>query len=132
MSAIRLPQLGSVIWAELDDANGFRKVRPAIVVTASADIATDKPVRVVAITTRLLSPLPDDHVILPWEREGKARSGLRRRCAAVATWQAEISVGDVRQVVGILPPTVIRELLGKIAAALSGPDDDSGSSQLSP
>ena len=61
MSPSRLPELGSVIWAELVDVNGFRKVRPAAVVTATADIAAGKPVRVVAITTRLPQPLPNDH-----------------------------------------------------------------------
>ena len=83
MSPSRLPQLGSVVWVELADANGFCKVRPAVVVSATADIAAGQPVRVVAITTRLPTPLPDDHVSLPWDRQGKARSGLRRKCAAV-------------------------------------------------
>ena len=107
-----------MVWAELEDANGIRKVRPAVVVTATADIAAGKPVRVAAITTRLLAPLPDDHVLLPWDRQGKARSGLRRRCVAVASWQAVIPVGDVQQVVGVLPPAVIGELFAKVAAVL--------------
>ena len=38
MSTPRLPQLGSVIWAELADANGILEVRPVVVVTATADI----------------------------------------------------------------------------------------------
>ena len=59
----------------------------------------------VAITTRLLDPLPEDHILRPWYRQGKARSGQRRRCAAVASWQAEIAVGDRQEVVGILPPS---------------------------
>ncbi len=121
MSLPRLPQLGSVVWVELEDANGIPKLRPAIVVTATADIAAGKPVRVVAITTRLLTPLPHDYVLLPWDRQGKARSGLRRRCAAVASWQAVVPVGDVQQVVGVLPPTVIGELLAKVVAFLSPP-----------
>jgi hypothetical protein len=115
----RLPQLGSVVWAELEDANGFRKVRPAVVVTATADIAAGQSVRVVAITTRLPTPLPEDHVLLPWHRQGKARSGLRRPCAAVAAWLAEIPLGDVQQVVGILPPAAVAEILAKVAGALS-------------
>ena len=44
---------------------------------------------------------------------------------------AELWVGDVQQVVGILPPAVIGELLAKVAATLTtppanpdpGPDD---------
>jgi hypothetical protein len=117
VSASRLPQLGSVVWAELADANGIRKVRPAVVVTATAEIAADRPVRVAAITTRLSSPLPQDHVLLPWNRQGTARSGLRRKSAAVATWLAELPLAEVRQVVGIVGPSVVTELLDKIAAA---------------
>jgi hypothetical protein len=121
VSPTRLPRLGSVVWAELEDANGDRKVRPVVVVTPTANILTGKPVRVVAITTRLPNPLPDDHVLLPWDRQGKARPGLKRRCAAVASWQAEIPVGDVQQVVGILPTPVIGELLAEVSAALPPP-----------
>jgi hypothetical protein len=105
MSATRQPQLGSVVWAELEDANGFRKVRPAVIVSATADVALGHPVRLVAITTRLPVPLPEDHVILPWDRRGKARSGLRQKCAAVCTWLAEVPLDRVQQVVGILPPS---------------------------
>ena len=121
MSPARPLQLGSVVWAELEDANGYRKVRPVAVVTPTANIDAGQPVRVVAITTRLPDPLPEDHVLLPWDRQGKARSGLRRRCAAVASWQAEIAVGDVQEVVGVLSPAVIGELLRKVSAALSPP-----------
>src|SRR6266849_5974303 len=85
--------------------------------TSTADIAAGQLVRVVAITTRLPTPLPDDHVLLPWDRQGRARSGLRRPSAAVASWLAEIPVGDVQQVVGILPPKAIAEILAKIAGA---------------
>lgn len=56
MSPPRHPQLGSVVWAELKDSNGFTKIRPAVVVTPTADFAGGKPIRVVAITTRLLTP----------------------------------------------------------------------------
>jgi mRNA-degrading endonuclease toxin of MazEF toxin-antitoxin module len=127
VSPSRLPQLGSVVWAELADAHGNRKVRPAVVVTPTADIVAERPLRVVAVTTRLSTPLPDDHVLLPWDPQGRARSGLRRRCAAVASWQAEIPVGDVRQVVGHLPPAVIGELLAKIAASLPPGAEDASS-----
>lgn len=117
MSPPRPPQLGSVVWAELADANGFRKVRPAVVVSATADVAAGHPVQVLAITTRLPDPLPDDHVLLPWDRQGKARSGLRRKCAAVASWLVQIPVSGVQEVVGVVPPDVVKQLLAKVAAA---------------
>jgi mRNA-degrading endonuclease toxin of MazEF toxin-antitoxin module len=136
VSLSRQPQLGSVVWTELEDSNGYRKVRPVVVVTPTAEITAGKPLRVVAITTRLPNPLPDDHVLLPGDRQGKARSGLRRPCAAVATWQAEVPVCDIHEVVGVLPPTTIRELLEKVASPLPSPaaapasqpdDSDTGS-----
>jgi hypothetical protein len=69
---------GSVVRAELEDSNGFRSVCPAVVASATADIAAVRPAHVVAITTRLASPLPEDYVMLPLHRDGKVRSGLRR------------------------------------------------------
>lgn len=125
MSTSRPPQLGSVIGAELEDVNGFRKVRPAVIVSATADIAASKPVRVAAITMRLPTPLTDELVLLPWDRQGKARSGLRQKCAAVASWLAEIQLAEVQQVVGILPPAVIQELLNRIAST-QPPATDAG------
>jgi hypothetical protein len=122
----------------VQDANGFRKRRPVVVVTPTADIAHGQPLHVVAVTTRVPTPLPEDHVLLPWDREGKARSGLRRKCAAVAAWQAEITAGDVQKVAGTLPTTVIKEVLAKIAAFRTLPpadaasDDSSGDAPASP
>jgi mRNA-degrading endonuclease toxin of MazEF toxin-antitoxin module len=126
VSATTQAQLGSVIWAEVADGNGVRKLRPAVVVSPSADIAAGRPVRVVAITTRLPKPLPADHVLLPWDRQGVARSGLRRKCAAVATWIVEIAGSDVRQIVGLLPPVVISELLDKIVLMALPPAQEAG------
>lgn len=121
MSPSHLPQLGSVVWAELADANGFRKVRPAVVISTLSGNVANQPTRLAAITTRLPNPLPVDYVLLPWDRQGKARSGLRRKCAAVAFWLAEIPVTDIRQVVGILPPGVMDELLARILAITASP-----------
>jgi mRNA-degrading endonuclease toxin of MazEF toxin-antitoxin module len=58
VSPSRPLQFGSVVWAELEDANGYRKARPVVVVTPTADINAGKHVRVVAITTRLPNPCP--------------------------------------------------------------------------
>jgi hypothetical protein len=40
MTIPRMPQQGSVIWAELPDANEFSKVRPAVVESPTADITS--------------------------------------------------------------------------------------------
>ncbi len=117
MSLTRPPQLGNVVWVEVADANGFCKRRPAVVVSATATIAAGHPIRVVAITTRLPTPLPDDHVLLPWERQGEARLGLRRPCAAVTSWLVEVLLADVEECVGLLPAVVVAEIVAKLQAA---------------
>ncbi len=121
MNPSRIPRLGSVAWAELEDANGFSKVRPVVVVTPTAEIVPGKSVRVVAITTRRPATLPNDHVPAALGPAREGGPGLRRRFAAVASWQAEIPVGCVQQVVGILSPTIIGEVLAKVSASLPAP-----------
>lgn len=60
---------GQLVWAEIADANGIRKARPAVVVTPDDRLATSGPLEVVAITSRLPQPLPADHVLLPWHAQ---------------------------------------------------------------
>jgi hypothetical protein len=108
---------GRIVWAELADANGIRKLRPAVVVTPTDQLAPAKPFDVVAVTSRLPDPLPDDHVPLPWHPRGHPRTGLNRRCAAVCTWLAQLVDGDVRAVAGMVPAPEMSTILGKLAAA---------------
>lgn len=121
-------QLGQIVWAELADANGIRKMRPADIVTPSQRITGTDPLDVVAITSRLSLPLPADHVLLPWHPNGHARTGLNRKCAAVCTWVAQINPNDIQAIAGIVPSSTLLDILSKIAAAASPPPppDDSG------
>jgi hypothetical protein len=82
---------GQIIWAEIADANGIKKARPAIVVTSNDQITPTGLLEVVAISSRLSDPLPDDHVLLPWHAQGHPRTGLNRKSAAVCSWVAVIS-----------------------------------------
>jgi hypothetical protein len=108
---------GSIVWAEIADANGVRKLRPAVIVTPPDQLVPAGPFDVVAITSRLADPLPDDRVLLPWDRRGHPRTGLNRRCAAVCTWLAQIVAGDIQDVAGIVPASILVTILSKIAAA---------------
>lgn len=87
---MRLPQLGSVVWASLEDANGFAKLRPAVVVTATDDIDLGKTVRLAAVTTRLPEPLPDDHVLLSLEHHFIVVAQQRHQAAALFQLDQEI------------------------------------------
>jgi hypothetical protein len=112
---------GRIVWAEIADANGIRKMRPAVVVTPTDRLTPGVPFDVVAITSRLTDPLPDDHVLLPWHPRGHPRTGLNRRSAAVCTWLAQIVDGDIQDVAGIVPTAVMRTILAKVATASAPP-----------
>lgn len=105
---------GQIIWTEMDDANGIRKARPAVIVTPDERISAAGPLDVVAITSRLADPLPDDHVLLPWHRQGHPRTGLNRKCAAVCSWVARIDVNDIQSVGGLVSGAVLADILSKV------------------
>ena len=108
-------RFGQIVWAELADANGIRKVRPAVIVTPSAQIEPATSLEVVAVTSLLPKPLPDDHVLLPWHPRGHPRTGLNRDCAAVCGWLARISSADIRGTAGVVPGPEMLEIATKIA-----------------
>jgi hypothetical protein len=49
---------GRIVWADIPDPNGIRKLRPAIIVTPGEQILAGGPLTVVAITSRLSEPFP--------------------------------------------------------------------------
>jgi hypothetical protein len=112
---------GRIVWAEIADANGIRKLRPAIIVTPTDQLTAAGPFDVVAITSRLVDPLPEDHVLLPWHPQRHRRTGLNRRCAAVCTWLAQLVDTDIQDVAGIVPTPVMSTILAKVAAVLPPP-----------
>jgi mRNA-degrading endonuclease toxin of MazEF toxin-antitoxin module len=113
--------MGRILWAEVADANGIRKVRPAIIVTPTDRLTPTGPIDVVAVTSRLPDCLPDDHVLLPWHTQGHPRTGLNRRCAAVCTWLAQVTDSDIQDIAGIVPGPVMETILAKVTAALPPP-----------
>ena len=106
-------RLGQIIWAEIADANGFRKARPAVVMTASDQISPSGLLELVAITSFLPDPLPDDHVLLPWHAQGHPRTGLNRKSAAVCSWVAVIPASAVEDVTGVVPGPLLLEIIAK-------------------
>jgi hypothetical protein len=93
--------------------------------TFSSDkIPTAEKLKVVAITSWLPDPMPDDHVLLPWHNLGHPRTGLKRKCAAVCSWAVMISAKDVQNAVGRVPGPLMVEIMSKVSAE---PSDDSSS-----
>lgn len=99
------------MWAVVRDRKGFRKERPAIILTATDQIASDEPLEVMAITSTFPDPAPADHVELPWHSQGRVSTGLRRRSAAVISWLDLVHPADILRLHGDVPlPLMIRIL----------------------
>lgn len=107
-------ELGRIVWAEIPDPNGFRKLRPGIVITATDQIRETGPLHLVAVTSRIPDPLPDDHVLLPWHPQGHARTRLNRKCAAVCSWVCRIATDDIRDGAGVVPGECLLRILSKV------------------
>lgn len=110
-----LVQFGRIVWVDIADANGIRKLRPAVIVTPNDRITPTALLDVIAVTSRLSEPLPPNHVLLPWH----PRTGLNRRCAAVCTWVARIRHEDIQEVAGVVPGAVMLKIVSKVTAMLS-------------
>jgi mRNA-degrading endonuclease toxin of MazEF toxin-antitoxin module len=106
-------RLGTIIWAEIADPNGVKKPRPAVVVTPTDAIMPGGSLDLVAITSFIPDPLPDDHVLLPWHPQGHPRTGLNRKSAAVCNWVAVVSVDIFQSVAGVVPSTLLIEIMSK-------------------
>ena len=121
------------MWAEIADAKGFRKERPGVIITPTDQIQSGGSLEVVAVTSHVPTPLPLDHVLLPWHPAGHPRTGLNRKSAAVCSWIARIQDSDIRDTAGLIPASVLRVILDKIAALIapSGPIVGSASASIS-
>ena len=63
----------------------------------------DMPIVVVAISTLLPGPPPDDCVLLPWDARRHPRTGLRTRCAAVIPRIQEVPSERIIASIGTVP-----------------------------
>ena len=113
------PRQGDVVWLTVADPNGFRKRRPAVVVSTEVDVAGQKGVAAVAVTTSFTDPPPPAHLELPWDPFGRSSTRLRRRSAAVCNWIVVAAHTDVEATGGYVPPPILLEILKNLPA--SGP-----------
>ena len=118
LSELRYDRL---IWAVLKDRNGFRKRRPAVILTPSTEINEADPFVVAAVTTTFANPPPPDHIELPWNADRRRVSTrLARRSAAVVSWLEIVYADEVEEVSGDVPPRTLQ----RIQAALRRLEDE--------
>jgi mRNA-degrading endonuclease toxin of MazEF toxin-antitoxin module len=89
--------------------HGTEKPRPVVIVTPNEAIAEGEPVVGVAITGTPDPPTGFD-VPLPWQAQGRARTGLDRPNAAVCRWFVTFTADDVIEAIGHVPPEPMRRI----------------------
>lgn len=110
MRDLKSLDFGRIIWARIRDRNGHDKLRPAVIMARHDEIVATGKIAVIAVTTRLPTPLPADHVLLPWQRPRHPKTGLNERCAAVCGWLEFIRIEDVEEISGIVPDAALAEI----------------------
>jgi hypothetical protein len=106
---------GRIVWVEISDPQGRNpKCRPAVVVTATEDIAPEGEVIVVGISTQVDMAPADECVELPWDRNRHPRTGLKERSAAVCTWIKRAQVTSIKDLAGVVPGKQLLKILEKI------------------
>jgi mRNA-degrading endonuclease toxin of MazEF toxin-antitoxin module len=108
--------LGRIVWVIVRDPQGYRKRRPAIVLTPAEEISSELPLTVMAITTTFADPPPRNCVALPWNSDPRRVStGLARRSAAVTNWLDTVYPDEVDGVIGTTPPKTLAEIQRRLA-----------------
>jgi mRNA-degrading endonuclease toxin of MazEF toxin-antitoxin module len=89
--------------------HGKEKRRPVVVVTPNEAIAEGAPLVGVAITGTP-DPSTGFDVPLPWQAQGRSRTGLDKPNAAVCCWFVTFTVADVIDAIGHVPPEPMRQI----------------------
>ena len=108
---------GRLVWVTVPDPQGRNpKRRPAVVLTATADIAPDGELTVAAVTTRTGVAPADAVVPLPWHRDGHPRTRLRQPCEVVCNWVLTVPMAAVEGTAGLVPGDRLAQVLARVAA----------------
>jgi hypothetical protein len=123
-----VPEQGRIVAIEtLDQQGRNRKRRPVVIVSENCDIKRGEPFFGIAITGTFPTPPPADHVLLPYDPVNQAVTRLKKKSAAVCTWEVEIHDSNIEQYLGIVPPKLLDQILDLIDA--QGRASDTASSQ---
>jgi mRNA-degrading endonuclease toxin of MazEF toxin-antitoxin module len=89
--------------------HGKEKLGPVVVVTPNEAMAEGTPFVGVAITGTP-DPLTGFDVPLPWQAQGRSRTGLDKPNAAVCSWFVTFTAADIIEAIGHVPPEPMRRI----------------------
>jgi hypothetical protein len=110
---------GRLIWIEVPDKNGYNAyARPVAILTADSEIeAEDVIVGVVCShTSAEVYPRKDTWIELPYQREGRTRTKLRKPTVALCEWIEPFQkvAAQAAEMGGIVPPGVLLRIIALV------------------
>lgn len=97
-----------------DPSGGNLKIRPLAVITKNSEISEQGVFVGVVITGEFDNPPLDDEVILQWHPKRRCRTRLFKPSVAKCTWLRQLSLSDIVEVKGHVPPAELDVILEKI------------------
>lgn len=95
---------GSIVWASVQCRyTGEWKDRPAIIATATDEIADAAEIVAVAVShsaTEASKPWPEWYVPLPYHREGRVHTKLKKETVALCDWVFALRHDHIRDFIG--------------------------------
>jgi len=85
-----------------------------VIVSRTDDIESHGAIIRVAITSAIPDTLPDERVLLPYKPTGNARTGLKKRSAAMCSWLFEITEEEIDGCIGVIPQSRLQVILDRI------------------
>jgi len=118
-------EIGRIIWAVIKDPNGFAKPdpRPAMVTQRVTVSGKDDLIPVIAGSTKVFEPIPDDQVLIHKDYHRNPTTKLKRPTVLICTWPAAVKFGDVQEVGGFIPARTALPIIKK-ALALREPKNE--------
>jgi mRNA-degrading endonuclease toxin of MazEF toxin-antitoxin module len=98
---------GRIIWAEIEDANGHKKERPAVI-AEPVPSDEDGEFVVFAITTKRKEPVTPSEIPISADLEGKLGTFLKRDCVVACWWPNILKKSQIRRTSGELSAQQIR------------------------
>ena len=106
---------GAIVWVTIPDPRGGNpKARPAVILTATAEIDPGGDVQVAAVTTLIGQASFSETVELPAESTGHPQTKLKKPCEVVCSWVVSVPAADTRDSGGFVPPDILAEILAKV------------------
>ena len=112
---------GQVVAVDIPDPDGKPSTHkhPAVILSPTDRIATAPFVFVVGISTKFTDPPPAHWIKLPWQRDGRARTGLDKPCVAKCDWLVKVQKSQLVRPMGAVPTSVLKAIIEQVSRLLA-------------